>query len=199
MGVRVFSVGYASREKESLVADMVVGADGPDLDGPAPLRTRGHTQSTLAIAHFVARYPRTMLRDEARTVFPWPSTSSEGKTRALENHHPLPPGLQESFTFFHSRGRQTLAYLIPGPRGLHQPPAPASQTSVADSPSLGVLVTDAAGVHLRVTLPPGKMSPEVWEGAEVDGEGGIGAAVCRGGGEDGEAVRAGGYGCGASE
>jgi hypothetical protein len=79
----------------------------------------------------------------------------------------------ERFTFFHTKGIQILAYLIPGKNGTLEPgkrlinfvyytnfPSP----SLTD-PSLEFreLMTDVDGQYHRITMPPGRTDVKAWE------------------------------------
>lgn len=79
----------------------------------------------------------------------------------------------ERFTFFHTKGIQVLAYLIPGKNGTLKPgerlinfvyytnfPSPSLEEP---SPAFRELMTDIEGQYHRITMPPGKTDPKAWE------------------------------------
>jgi 2-polyprenyl-6-methoxyphenol hydroxylase-like FAD-dependent oxidoreductase len=80
---------------------------------------------------------------------------------------------QERFTFFHTKGIQILAYLIPGENGTLEPGKRLINfvyytnfpSKSLDEPSseLAELMTDINGVRHRITMPPGKINPQAWE------------------------------------
>ncbi|CAI9626268.1 unnamed protein product [Alternaria burnsii] len=129
-------------------ADLVIGADGPS----STIRSLLTTGVERTYAGYVA------LRG---TV---PENSVSPKT--LE-------AFRQRFTFFHTKGIQILAYLIPGENGTLEPgkrlinfvyytnvPSP----SLSDpSPDFRELMTDVDGQYHRITMPPGKMDPQAWE------------------------------------
>jgi 2-polyprenyl-6-methoxyphenol hydroxylase-like FAD-dependent oxidoreductase len=79
----------------------------------------------------------------------------------------------ERFTFFHRRGIQILAYLIPGENGTLEPGKRLinfvyytnfhAKSPSDRSPEFRTLMTDVDGAYHRITLPPGKMAPAEWE------------------------------------
>lgn len=79
----------------------------------------------------------------------------------------------ERFTFFHTRGVQILAYLIPGENGTLAPGQRlinfvyytnfASDSLDEPEQDLRELMTDVEGVRHRITMPPGKTDPRAWE------------------------------------
>lgn len=143
-------VSYQTVEGQqgTLEADLVIGADGPSstvrgIFDPALRRT---------YAGYVA-LRGTVREDEV--------------TQATRE------AFSERFTFFHATGIQILAYLIPGEKGTLEPGRRlinfvyytnfSSKSLDEPSPELAELLTDTDGVRHRVTMPPGKTSPEAWE------------------------------------
>jgi 2-polyprenyl-6-methoxyphenol hydroxylase-like FAD-dependent oxidoreductase len=135
-------------KKGKMDADLVIGADGPS----SMIRTILTPGVERKYAGYVA------LRG---TV---PENSVSPKTREA---------FSERFTFFHAKGIQILAYLIPGVNGTLEPgkrlinfvyytnfPSP----SLTDpSPEFRELMTDVDGQYHRITMPPGKTDPKAWE------------------------------------
>ncbi|KAF2260804.1 FAD/NAD(P)-binding domain-containing protein [Lojkania enalia] len=80
---------------------------------------------------------------------------------------------RETFTFFHTREIQILAYLIPGKNGTLEPGKRyinfvyytnfPSRSLDEPSAELVELMTDVDGVRHRTTMPPGKTHPQAWE------------------------------------
>jgi 2-polyprenyl-6-methoxyphenol hydroxylase-like FAD-dependent oxidoreductase len=143
-------VQYETHEGQrgEMEADLVIGADGPS----STIRSILTPNVERKYAGYVA------LRG---TV---PENEVTPKTREA---------FSERFTFFHTKGIQILAYLIPGENGTLEPgkrlinfvyytnsPSP----SLADpSPEFRELMTDSEGQYHRITMPPGKTSPAAWE------------------------------------
>ncbi|KAF2026914.1 hypothetical protein EK21DRAFT_102878 [Setomelanomma holmii] len=143
-------VQYETNEgkKGDMEADLVIGADGPS----STIRSILTPNVERKYAGYVA------LRG---TV---PENEVTPKTREA---------FCERFTFFHTKGIQILAYLIPGENGTLEPgkrlinfvyytnfPSP----SLSDpSPEFRELMTDAEGQYHRITMPPGKTDPQAWK------------------------------------
>ncbi|OAK97040.1 FAD/NAD(P)-binding domain-containing protein [Phaeosphaeriaceae sp. SRC1lsM3a] len=135
----------ANREME---ADLVIGADGPS----STIRSLFAPDVERKYAGYVA------LR----------GTVSENDVTAKTRE-----AFSERFTFFHTKGIQILAYLIPGKNGTLKPgkrlinfvyytnfPSPSL---VEPSPDFRELMTDIDGQYHRITMPPGKTDPKAWE------------------------------------
>jgi 2-polyprenyl-6-methoxyphenol hydroxylase-like FAD-dependent oxidoreductase len=133
-------------------ADLVIGADGPS----STIRSILTPNVERKYAGYVA------LRG---TV-----TETEVSPKTCE-------AFSERFTFFHTKGIQILAYLIPGQNGTLEPGKrlinfvyytnfPTSSLS-DPSPEYRELMTDVDGQYHRITLPPGKMAPKAWEKQRV--------------------------------
>jgi 2-polyprenyl-6-methoxyphenol hydroxylase-like FAD-dependent oxidoreductase len=129
-------------------ADLVIGADGPS----SMIRSILTPGVERKYAGYVA------LRG---TV---PEDSVSPKTREA---------FSERFTFFHTKGIQILAYLIPGVNGTLEPgkrlinfvyytnvPSPLLTDP---SPEFCELMTGVDGQYHRITMPPGKTDPKAWE------------------------------------
>lgn len=143
-------VKYETNEgkKGEMAADLVIGADGPS----STIRSILTPNVDRTYAGYVA------LRGTVR--------EDEVSPRTLE-------AFSERFTFFHTKGVQILAYLIPGKNGTLEPgerlinfvyytnlPSP----SLTDpSPEFRELMTDVDGQYHRITMPPGKTDPKAWE------------------------------------
>jgi 2-polyprenyl-6-methoxyphenol hydroxylase-like FAD-dependent oxidoreductase len=127
----------------SMAADLVVGADGPS----STVRKIFHPEVQRKLVGYCA-LRGTVPEDEA-------SVSAK-------------EAFQEQFTFFHADGIQILAYLIPGTNGSIKPGERLINfvwyyNFPEDSPEFEELLTDVEGVRHRITLPPGKMQPSVWD------------------------------------
>lgn len=132
----------------TLEADLVIGADGPS----STIRSSFEPTLQRTYAGYVAL--RGTIREDAVT-----STTREA--------------FSERFTFFHTKGIQILAYLIPGEKGTLEPGQRLINfvyytnfpcESLDDpSPELAELLTDIDGVRHRITMPPGKTDPKAWE------------------------------------
>ncbi|KAH9866792.1 hypothetical protein J1614_008485 [Plenodomus biglobosus] len=134
--------------KDEMKADLVIGADGPS----STIRSMLATTVERTYAGYVA------LRGTVREDEVSPDT--------LE-------AFSERFTFFHAKGIQILAYLIPGENGTLEPgkrlinfvyytnlPSP----SLADpSPGFKELMTDVDGQYHHITMPPGMTDAKAWE------------------------------------
>lgn len=129
-------------------ADLVIGADGPS----SKIRSLFAPDVERKYAGYVA------LR----------GTVSENDVTAKTRE-----AFSERFTFFHTKGIQILAYLIPGKNGTLKPgerlinfvyytnfPSPSL---VEPSPDFRELMTDIHGQYHRITMPPGKTDPKAWE------------------------------------
>lgn len=129
-------------------ADLVIGADGPS----STIRSLFAPDVERKYAGYVA------LR----------GTVSENDVTAKTRE-----AFSERFTFFHTKGIQILAYLIPGKNGTLKPgkrlinfvyytnfPSPSL---VEPSPDFRELMTDIDGQYHRITMPPGKTDPKAWE------------------------------------
>lgn len=129
-------------------ADLIIGADGPS----STIRSILAPTVERTYAGYVA------LRGTVREDEVSPNTLK---------------AFSERFTFFHAKGIQILAYLIPGEKGTLEPgkrlinfvyytnlPSP----SLA-SPSLEFkeLMTDVNGQYHRITMPPGMTNVKAWE------------------------------------
>ncbi|KAF1968446.1 FAD/NAD(P)-binding domain-containing protein [Bimuria novae-zelandiae CBS 107.79] len=135
-------------DEGTMEADLVVGADGPS----STIRTLLQPDVQRTYAGYVA------LRGTVR--------EDEVTPKALE-------AFKNRFTFFHTRGIQILAYLIPGENGTLEPGQRLINfvyytnfpSKSLDEPSdeLAKLMTDIEGVRHRITIPPGKTDPEAWE------------------------------------
>jgi 2-polyprenyl-6-methoxyphenol hydroxylase-like FAD-dependent oxidoreductase len=135
-------------DKGEMEADLVVGADGPS----STIRSILTPNVERTYAGYVA----------LRGTVP----ENEASPKTLE-------AFKERFTFFHTKGIQILAYLIPGTNGTLEPgerlinfvyytnlPSP----SLTDpSPEFRELMTDVDGQYHRITMPPGKTDPKAWE------------------------------------
>lgn len=143
------AVHYTTTEgtKGTMEADLVIGADGPS----STIRSLLTPYVLRKFAGYVA-LRGTVLEEEA----------SSAARRAFS----------ERFTFFHRKGIQILAYLIPGENGTLEPgkrlinfvyytnfPSPSLEDP---SPEFRELMTDVDGQYHRITMPPGKTDPKVW-------------------------------------
>jgi len=127
----------------SLVADRVVGADGPG--------------STIR-GFFVSGVQRTYAGYCAlRGTVPEHEASPEARE-----------AFSERFTFYHGPGVQILAYLIPGINGTVEPGQRLINfvyyTNFPEgSAELEEILTDRDGRRRRITMPPGMTDPKAWE------------------------------------
>jgi len=143
-------VQYETSEgtKENMEADLVIGADGPS----STVRSLLTSGVERTYAGYVAL--RGTVREE------------EVSPKTLE-------AFSERFTFFHAKGIQILAYLIPGENGTLEPgqrlinfvyytniPSPSLEDP---SPEFRELMTDVDGQYHRITMPPGMTDPKAWE------------------------------------
>ncbi|KAL1605235.1 hypothetical protein SLS60_004779 [Paraconiothyrium brasiliense] len=148
------SVAYTTTDniEGTMEADLVVGADGPS----STVRSLLQPDVQRTYAGYVA------LRGTVRENDVTPKTLEAFKDR---------------FTFFHARGIQILAYLIPGENGTLEPGQRLvnfvyytnipSESLDEPSKELAELMTDVDGVRHRITMPPGKTNPKVWEKQRV--------------------------------
>jgi 2-polyprenyl-6-methoxyphenol hydroxylase-like FAD-dependent oxidoreductase len=143
-------VRYETNEGKNgeMEADLVIGADGPS----SAIRALFTPEVQRTYAGYVA------LRGTVR--------EDEVSSNTLE-------AFKERFTFFHTKGIQILAYLIPGENGTLEPghrlinfvyytnvPSPSL---TEPSPEFRELMTDVDGQYHRITMPPGKTDPQAWE------------------------------------
>lgn len=141
-GVEVTWVSSENGE-QSAVADLVIAADG----GSSTIRRLLQPNVTRDYVGYVAwrgTVPELELSDSARDAF------------------------VEKFTFYHTEGIQILGYLIPGHEGTLEPGKRLFNwvwycNYEEGSAELEELMTDTEGRRHAITLPVGKMKPEVWE------------------------------------
>lgn len=144
----VVSFTTTDGKEGSMEADFVVGADGPS--------------STI----------RSILQpDVQRTYVGYVALRGTVPEDQVSPH--TREAFSERFTFFHTRGIQILAYLIPGENGTLEPGKRLINfvyytnfpSKSLDEPSeeLAELMTDVDGVRHRITMPPGKTDPNAWE------------------------------------
>jgi len=142
-------VSYAATNGEgTLEADFVVGADGPNSTVRDTLQS-GIQRNYTGYVALRGTVPEGQVSLKTREAF------------------------SERFTFFHTRGIQILAYLIPGEHGTLEPGKRLinfvyytnfpSKSLDEPSEALAELMTDVDGVRHRVTMPPGKTDPAAWE------------------------------------
>lgn len=139
-------VEYEGRvgNSEKIIADLVVGADGPS--------------STLR---------KILLPDVQRKYAGY--VAWRGTVREREASLAAQKAFVETFTFYHAPGTQILAYIIPGENGALEP-GNRLITWVwycnypEDSSEFRELMTDSEGKHHHITLPIGKMRKEILEG-----------------------------------
>lgn len=134
-------------QKGEMDADLVIGADGPS----STIRPFFAPDTQRTYAGYVA----------LRGTVP----ENEVSPKTLE-------AFSERFTFFHSRGIQILAYLIPGTNGTSEPGKRLINfvyytnfpCTDIDSPSKHYkeLMTDVDGVYHHITMPPGKITAAAW-------------------------------------
>jgi 2-polyprenyl-6-methoxyphenol hydroxylase-like FAD-dependent oxidoreductase len=146
-------VTYTTNEgkKGSMIADFVIGADGPS----STIRSIFEPDVARTYAGYVA----------LRGTIPEEEATSE-----------IHKAFSERFTFFHTQGIQILAYLIPGVNGtmvsgkrlinfVYYTNFPSN--SLDDMcPELTELMTDVDGTRHRITMPPGKTDPKAWRSNE---------------------------------
>ncbi|KAK8064070.1 FAD/NAD(P)-binding domain-containing protein [Apiospora saccharicola] len=132
-----------SGEEGSLKADVLIGADGPS----STIRSILAPEVQRKYAGYCAlrgTVPESEVSDAAREAF------------------------CEKFTFYHCRGVQILAYLIPGKDGTVEPGQRLINfvyyTNFPEgSPELEEIMTDKSGKRHRITMPPGLTDPNAWE------------------------------------
>ncbi|KAI5920585.1 hypothetical protein F4810DRAFT_412815 [Camillea tinctor] len=127
----------------SLLADRVIGADGPS--------------STV----------RGILDPGAQRTYAG-YCALRGTIREREASGPTRELFSERFTFYHGPGVQILAYLIPGQHGTVEPGERLINfvyytNFPAGSPALEELMTDVHGRRRAITMPPGMTDPAAWE------------------------------------
>lgn len=125
----------------AIIADLVIGADGPS--------------STVR---------KILLPDVQRQYagyVAWRGTVPECSASASAQ-----AAFVEKFTFFHARGTQILAYVIPGENGALEPGKRLINwvwycNYAEGSQELDDLMTDTDGKRHPITLPAGAMRPEI--------------------------------------
>lgn len=130
-------------EGQTAEVDMVIAADGPS----STVRSLVEPSVERKYVGYVAwrgTVPETELSESARQVF------------------------LEQFTFYHGDGIQILGYLIPGAHGTLESGHRLFNwvwycNYKEGSPELDELMTDIHGKRHPITLPVGRMQPEVWE------------------------------------
>ncbi|KAK8113355.1 FAD/NAD(P)-binding domain-containing protein [Apiospora sp. TS-2023a] len=133
----------SSGDEGSLKADILIGADGPS----STIRSLLAPEVQRKYAGYCAlrgTVPEAEVSDAAREAF------------------------CEKFTFFHCRGVQILAYLIPGKDGTVEPGQRLINfvyyTNFPEgSPELEETMTDKDGKRHRITMPPGLTDMKAWE------------------------------------
>jgi 2-polyprenyl-6-methoxyphenol hydroxylase-like FAD-dependent oxidoreductase len=140
--VRVF-YDKADGGQESVIGDMLVGADGPSS-----------TIRKILCPEVERKYAGYCV---IRGTVPESEASEEAKKVFVEK-----------FTFFHAPGIQNLTYTIPGTNGAVEPGSRLLNfvwyTNFAEGEQeLEQVMTDKDGKRRRVTIPPGMMRPEAWE------------------------------------
>jgi len=138
----------AEGKEGEYLADFVVGADGPSSTIRSIL-VPGVTRTYAGYCALRGTVPEEDVSDQAREAF------------------------SERFTFFHTKGIQILAYLIPGENGTLDPGKRLinfvyytnfpSKSLDEPSPELAEIMTDMNGIRHRITMPPGKIDPKAWE------------------------------------
>ena len=140
--IRVF-YDKADGGKDSVVGDMLVGADGPS--------------STV----------RRMLCPEVKRTYAGYCVI-RGTVPENEASEKARKAFIERFTFFHAPGIQNLTYTIPGPNGAMEKGKrllnfvwytnfPEGEQELEEA------MTDKEGKRRRITIPPGTMREEAWE------------------------------------
>lgn len=130
-------------EKGSIVADYLIGADGPS--------------STI----------RKILEPEVQRKFTG-YCALRGTVPENEVSQAAKEAFSERFTFFHASGIQILAYLIPGKNGTTEPGQRLVNfvyyTNFPEgSDELEEIMTDKNGQRRHITMPPGMMPSAAWE------------------------------------
>ena len=129
--------------RESVVGDMLVGADGPSS-----------TVRKILCPEVERKYAGYCV---IRGTVPEEEASEEAKKVFVER-----------FTFFHAPGIQNLTYTIPGIDGAMEPGKRLLNfvwyTNFPEGgQDLEDVMTDVDGKRRRVTIPPGMMRPKAWE------------------------------------
>lgn len=133
----------ADGARESVVGDMLVGADGPSS-----------TVRKILCPEVERKYAGYCV---IRGTVPEDEASEEAKKVFVER-----------FTFFHAPGIQNLTYTIPGLDGAMEPGKRLLNfvwytNFPEDGQELEEVMTDIDGKRRRVTIPPGMMRPSAWE------------------------------------
>lgn len=141
-GVRVFWKS-SQGEEGSILANIVVGADGPS----STIRKLFQPNVERTYAGYCA----------LRGTLPEDEASEETKKTCCER-----------FTFFHCPGVQILTYLIPGKDGTVEPGKRLLNfvyyTNFPEgSDELEEIMTDRNGRRRNITMPPGMTDPGAWE------------------------------------
>lgn len=130
-------------DRGSLVADFVIGADGPS--------------STI----------RKLLQPDVQRTY-----AGYCALRGTVPEDQVSPAAKEAFcerfTFFHADGIQILAYLIPGTNGTVEPGRRLVNfvyytNFPGGSAELDEILTDKNGQRRHITMPPGMMPAAAWE------------------------------------
>ncbi|MCJ1448608.1 MAG: hypothetical protein MMC23_009125 [Stictis urceolatum] len=140
-GIRIY-YDRADEGKESILCDLLIGADGPSS-----------TVRKILYPDIQRRYAGYCV---VRGTVPEGEASPEAQ-KAFVNR----------FTFFHAEGIQYLAYTIPGVDGTMEPGSRLINfvwyTNFPEgSDELDLVMTDREGKRRRITIPPGQMRPEAW-------------------------------------
>ncbi|KAI1293178.1 hypothetical protein F5Y03DRAFT_334444 [Xylaria venustula] len=130
-------------DKGSVLADIVVGADGPS----STIRKLVQPDVQRTYAGYCA----------LRGTLPEEEASEETRRTCCER-----------FTFFHGPGVQILTYLIPGKDGTVEPGKRLINfvyyTNFPEgSKELEEIMTDRNGRRRAITMPPGMTDPQAWE------------------------------------
>ncbi|KAI1613314.1 monooxygenase [Exophiala viscosa] len=146
--VRVF-YDSADGKIESVVGDMLVGADGPSS-----------TIRKILCPDVERKYAGYCV---IRGTVPEGEASEEAKTAFVER-----------FTFFHAPGIQNLTYTIPGTNGSMEKGGRLLNfvwyTNFPEGDQdLEEVMTDKQGKRRRITIPPGQMREEAWEMVKMKG------------------------------
>ncbi|KAI1174460.1 hypothetical protein F4777DRAFT_381202 [Nemania sp. FL0916] len=145
-GVRVFWKS-SQGESGSILADIIIGADGPS----STIRRLVQPGVERTYTGYCA-LRGTLLESEA-----------SAQTREM---------CCEKFTFFHGPGVQILTYLIPGKNGTVEPGQRLLNfvyyTNFPEgSPELEEIMTDCNGRRRAITMPPGMTDAQAWEKQRV--------------------------------